>query len=98
MCRSRTDLGLQGLYAKVMKMRPNLTPIWRVSNAALSSCELGEFQVSMGEQVRGRETESSYSRWAESPTAVGTLSYRSKQEWETGVAHLAHPAKVASPA
>jgi len=32
------------LLAKVIKMRPGLTPIWRVSNAALCS-----FWVSMGE-------------------------------------------------
>jgi hypothetical protein len=28
--------------AKVIKMRPDLTPIWRVSPAALCSRELGE--------------------------------------------------------
>jgi hypothetical protein len=30
-------------------MRPDLTPIWRVGNAALCSCELSEFWVSVGE-------------------------------------------------
>src|ERR1700758_2363244 len=35
-------------HAKVIKMRPDLTPIWRVSDAALCSREPGEFQVSMG--------------------------------------------------
>ena len=35
--------------AKVIKMRPELTLIWRVSDAALCSREPGEFQVSMGE-------------------------------------------------
>jgi len=35
--------------AKVIKVRPDLTPIWRGSDAALCSREPGEFQVSMGE-------------------------------------------------
>ena len=35
--------------AEVIKMRPDLIPIRRVSDAALCSHEPGEFQVSMGE-------------------------------------------------
>jgi hypothetical protein len=35
-------------------MRPDLTLIWRVSDAALYLRELGEFQVSMGEHEWAR--------------------------------------------
>src|SRR5579862_1626723 len=45
---------VKSLGAKVIKMRGDLTLLWRVSNAALCSLELGEFQMG-GQKYCGKK-------------------------------------------